>query len=601
MQERENKLAVSLVAVLVVIGGYVFIEGKWTEFDALGKRRDSSKSNLEHIRVSKAAGDAAVRRLDNWHARSLPPAADDAQRLYQAWLTDLAQMCGIDAPKVTPGRQLPKGKTYVAVQVVVEGQATLDRLARFSYRFDRTDLPHRIVRLNFASTGSEGDPLLTFKLTAEALSVPTAKPRDVLFPQTTLVSDLAADATTMTVSSSAGFPKRGKFRVRIGNEFVTAEADKKNARHWTLTRAVDETNVAAYSEKAIVELAPLIETKDALTFKNYRSSLKGNPFVKARSFRPELSPIGDQIVERGKSLEFKVGVRKSNVADKPFAFSLQGDLPPGMTVDAASGQLSWTPAEEQPVGEWDLVLNAAPARKEQPTLSEKFKVTFKEPSDNHAPVLETIAAQTVFLGETLTFTVKGTDPDGDRVAYYLKEESEDDGAPSIDADSGEFFWTPVDELFVGEHEITVEVWDGGELSDKQVVMITIDDNVAEFTYLVASIATDDDREAWLYDRSQNKHHILQEGKTVKVGGMELLVMEIAGEFTILKRKGDLYRLKLGRNLRTMEKLAKAKDAASKDTAAKDALPKVVVPKDPAEAPAPSQPKPEAKTAEKPAS
>jgi hypothetical protein len=578
MQDREKKLALSLLAVLVVVGGYVFIEGKWEQLDALGKRHDSAETNFAQVRLRKAAGDAAVRRLESWRTQSLPPDPDDAQRLYLAWLTNLAQMCEIDAIKVTPGRQIPKGKTYVGVQVVVEGQATIDRLARFHYRFERTDLPHRIVRLNLESAGSEGNPLLTFKLTTEALSVPDAKPHDVLFPQTTLAGDLAADATTMTVTTTANFPTKGTFRVRLGSEYITVtKADGKN---WSITRGVDGTKASTYASKGVVELAPLIEAKQALTFEEYRRRIEGSPFVKPQRYNPRLDKIEDQLLVRGESINFLAQAGGFDADDGDLAYRLKGDLPPGILIDARTGAISWKPAEKQPVGEWKLTLTVAPTRNEKAEKSQSFQVTLREP--NNPPVLEPISGQTVFLGDTLTFTVKAIDPDGDALAYYLEEES-DDGA-KIDPDTGEFVWTPAEELDFGDYDVTVIVADGGkpQQSIRQKVTITIADNIAEFTYLVASIAADDDRQAWLYDRSQNKRLVLREGKLIEVAGMKVLVAEIARDHIILKRGNDMYRLKLGRNLRAMEKLPASKL--------------------PAEAPpAPALPEEEAKTAEKPAS
>ena len=578
MQDREKKLALSLLAVLVVIGGYVFIEGKWEQLDALGKRHDSAETNFTQVRLRKAASDAAVRRLESWRTQSLPPDPDDAQRLYQAWLTNLAQMCEIDAIKVTPGRQILKGKTYVGVQVVVEGQATIDRLARFHYRFERTDLPHRIVRLNLESAGSEGDPQLTFKLTTEALSVPDAKPRDVLFPQTTLASDLAADATTMTVTTTADFPTKGNFRARLGSEYITVtKADGKN---WSITRGVDGTKASAYASKGVVELAPLVAAKQALTFEEYRRRIEGSPFVKPQRYNPRLDKIEDQLLVRGDSINLLAKAGGFDADDGDLAYRLKGDLPPGMLIDARTGAISWKPAEKQPVGEWKLTLTVAPTRNEKAEKSQSFQVTLREP--NNPPVLEPISGQTVFLGDTLTFTVKATDPDGDALAYYLEEKS-DDGA-KIDPDTGEFVWTPAEELDFGDYDVTVIVADGGEpqQSIRQKVTITIADNIAEFTYLVASIAADDDRQAWLYDRSQNKRLVLREGKLIEVAGMKVLVAEIARDHIILKRGNDMYRLKLGRNLRAMEKLPASKV--------------------PAEAPpAPALPEEEAETAEKPAS
>jgi uncharacterized repeat protein (TIGR01451 family) len=81
------------------------------------------------------------------------------------------------------------------------------------------------------------------------------------------------------------------------------------------------------------------------------------------------------------------------------------------------------------------------------------------------PVLDAIATpQTIVIGDTLTFTVTATDPDGDNLTFSL--ENEPSGA-TIDANTGEFSWTPTSK---GTYSATIKVDDGSpNSSDEQTV------------------------------------------------------------------------------------------------------------------------------------
>jgi hypothetical protein len=68
-------------------------------------------------------------------------------------------------------------------------------------------------------------------------------------PTTTLAAGITASATSLTVSSSAGFPA-ANFRVRIDNEILLVTAVAGTI--WTVTRAVESTTAAAHAVLATV-------------------------------------------------------------------------------------------------------------------------------------------------------------------------------------------------------------------------------------------------------------------------------------------------------------------------------------------------------------
>ena len=89
------------------------------------------------------------------------------------------------------------------------------------------------------------------------------------------------------------------------------------------------------------------------------------------------------------------------------------------------------------------------------------------PETNNPPVLATFSDATITLGETFTYPVEATDPEGDDLSYSLLTDSPPD--MTIDENSGVIIWIPNS---TGEFGVTVEVSDG-KLSDIQSFNIIV--------------------------------------------------------------------------------------------------------------------------------
>ena len=141
-----------------------------------------------------------------------------------------------------------------------------------------------------------------------------------------------------------------------------------------------------------------------------------------------------------------------------LTFSLVG-APSDMEI-SVDGVITWTPtvAGDQAV---TIVVNDGAG------LSDSKSFIIVVSTANQAPIITLIPNTTVTAGETFTYTVEATDPDGDDLTYSLL------GTPpagmTIDDNSGVINWTPT---ALGNFYATVEVSDG-ELSDTQSFSVNV--------------------------------------------------------------------------------------------------------------------------------
>ena len=147
----------------------------------------------------------------------------------------------------------------------------------------------------------------------------------------------------------------------------------------------------------------------------------------------------------------------------PLRFSL-GVHPEGMTIDAGTGAIQWTPTAAGSQTVEVLVEDDQGGSNRQ-----IFTLEVGAEALNSAP---SITSTPLFLADTnqpYVYPVTATDPDGDNLTFELI------AAPTgvmIDADTGEVTWT---EPVLGSHQLVVGVTDGA-LGAAQGFTLTVQDN-----------------------------------------------------------------------------------------------------------------------------
>jgi hypothetical protein len=146
--------------------------------------------------------------------------------------------------------------------------------------------------------------------------------------------------------------------------------------------------------------------------------------------------------------------------------------PTGMTIDAVTGIINWTPGES--FGGQTLMITVRVTDAFELTDDETFELFVNEV--NQAPTVTAISNKAATVGQQLTFSVSASDADlpAQTLSYSLAP-----GAPAgaaINA-SGVFSWTPSAADLPGPHSIIVRVSDGTATSE-QAFDVTLTGNDA---------------------------------------------------------------------------------------------------------------------------
>ena len=178
------------------------------------------------------------------------------------------------------------------------------------------------------------------------------------------------------------------------------------------------------------------------------------PAISEINHPPVLQPIGARSVEARDSLRFSV-----------YATDPEGSIPSFHTVNLpagavfedntdGSGKFEFAPDSTQ-VGNYSVIFIASDG---EAADSEDVRVTVL-PRSNRRPVLAPIEADTVLVGENLTFTVTATDEDGDSLVFSCLGPPQNSTFTDNGDGTGIFSYDP-DSTQVGFHVVWFEVTDG---------------------------------------------------------------------------------------------------------------------------------------------
>ena len=556
MQRREQIILGVLLATVVIWqgGGWVasaIFEPFQTRSETLARLKKSVKEKEDQelmlVRAKKSLADAKLISLPPDAGKSKRPGALNAQRLYLEWVTDLAQLCEIEDPKVTPDQRMLRGNDFVSVAVKLEMDARYEQLVRFLDLFYRTNLLHRITSLHVTTKEFEGDPFLKVTLQAEGLALVDAPPRRTLFPQTTLAAPLSEDDTTLQVAELEGFPKKPGFRIQIKNEFLNVT--EIEGQNWTVVRGVNRTTPASQSPGTQIELVPLKPDQPDRTLEEFAELIATNIFVKpAPPYKLKLGPVADKPFVRTKPIEFTIAALGYDTLKGKPVFSLAGTPPADLKLDK-SGKLTWKPGPDVKPDKYPVSIEVRHPSAPDGCLKETITIRLKEGST--APKLVAAKPPIVYLNRDWSYKPEISTGDTPSPQFRWKLGSQSPEGLTIDDKSGELKWTPGDTIPPGETVVPLVVTDGDTPPQSTTLSLKIDvrDDEAEFTKLDTIFIVGQKKLASFYDASKNKRTELHEGDEFTVGDLTGTVKQIRQKQITLAIEKREVRLRPGQSLR----------------------------------------------------
>lgn len=173
--------------------------------------------------------------------------------------------------------------------------------------------------------------------------------------------------------------------------------------------------------------------------------------VEERDNPPIIAQPGPQILDEGSALVMTLIASDPDGA--PVRFALQTAAPPGLTLDAVTGVLRWTPTEEQGPGSYPLIIQVTEQSALAQTAQATFSILVREA--NQPPSLAALPALVRFEDDLIELSASGSDTDLPPQNLFYSLENTVPGVATIDAQSGRIRWRlPAD---IGETNLTLQV------------------------------------------------------------------------------------------------------------------------------------------------
>lgn len=190
--------------------------------------------------------------------------------------------------------------------------------------------------------------------------------------------------------------------------------------------------------------------------------------------RPPVIPeLAEVTVDEASLFSLLIPATDPDLPANALAFSLVEPVPAGAAIDAASGELTWTPAEAQGGAAYDLTVRVTDNGTPPLSAERVLRVNVREV--NNPPVITQLSPQFVDEGAAFSLTVQAADPEGAAVRFSLAP-----GAPAglaINPDTGLLTWSPTEAQGPGNYPVVVRVQE--QTADALVAQMTFTITVNE--------------------------------------------------------------------------------------------------------------------------
>ena len=184
MRKRERILVFVTAALVLVFAVKFLFSTLGGATGELSEARDKLAAEVRHKKQAVREGEKAAARLAEWDKHSLPADHEMARSLYQNWLSELADQVGFQGTQVESAEGHMTKKAYYSLPFTVRGQATMEQLVQFLFKFYQAGHLQQIRHLSIKPLenvkGQENSKTLKLSINIEALSLPGASRPDKL-------------------------------------------------------------------------------------------------------------------------------------------------------------------------------------------------------------------------------------------------------------------------------------------------------------------------------------------------------------------------------------------------------------------------------------
>ncbi|MDB4786482.1 MAG: Ig domain-containing protein [Planctomycetaceae bacterium] len=550
MNQREKKLAIFFGTVILYWWGKPIFERTFVEPIDLKKTEvQTLLDSVDTLEIRDMRLLAAQTRVVNATRMALPPEELVAQRLYQEWVTELANMYQLQDLEVKPEGRSSRGKVYTSVRVGLTAQASYEQICRFLSAFENAAILHRVSQLHLECDEHRGNPLVEISLSAEALALPDSPMRETIFPRFRLNQAVSESAVSFSPKETKGFPKEQAFLVRIGNELIQILPETPN--QWTLKRGYEGTTAVSHEPGEEVELFSLRTDRPLISEQEMKRIIAENFFVKPTppvDYEPRWETVGNQVALRGRPFKLQLKADGFSPVTPPRMYSIEGKIPTGLTLDERTGEIQWEPETTAEMREYPLKLAVHVEGESEPRFKEDVLLTVRDP--NLPPEISEVESQVVLPGAEYKLKLEAIDIETAPEELKFSVQGELPVGASFNGESGILTWTPPVVALPEEIEISFTVTDKGEPaeSSNRKIKFNIIEDFTRDTVLTGIVKPDDDMKAMFYNRAENISTTLREGDDFELSGVKGMVMMIGRDFVLWQSGDALWQLKLGQTL-----------------------------------------------------
>ena len=170
------------------------------------------------------------------------------------------------------------------------------------------------------------------------------------------------------------------------------------------------------------------------------------------------------ITEGKEGIKYEYDVNASDLDNDTLSYSLV-TYPSGMTINSATGLITWTPSSVQ-AGNHSVTVKVSDGQGGE--AIQEFTIIVAE-ALNNAPVITSTPVTTSKEGQLYTYSISANDADNDILTYSLGTSPE---GMTINSTTGKVTWTP-SSTQAGTHAVEVSVADGkgGTASQKYNIVV----------------------------------------------------------------------------------------------------------------------------------